>query len=197
MAPLNEQQLEQIRDERRELILSAALRVFSRRGVVGTKMSMIAAEAGISHGLLYHYFKSKDELLLTLVRQAMDGAQEAMESLRLLPGSAFEKIRGYAREILDEEGWPYFQLLHHVRTSEGVPEEVKGLIARYSMDAYIAQLTPLFVEAQADGDMIAGDPAYLIACFLTVFAGLVTIVAQDAGYRIPEPDMLIRMFEVR
>lgn len=51
MAPLNEQQLEQIHDERREQIKKAALKVFARHGINGTKMSMIAAEAGISQGL--------------------------------------------------------------------------------------------------------------------------------------------------
>jgi len=62
LSPLSGEQLHQIRDERRGQIIQAAVNVFSRRGIIGTKMSMIAAEAGVSHGLVYHYFKTKDEL---------------------------------------------------------------------------------------------------------------------------------------
>ncbi|PUB10475.1 TetR family transcriptional regulator [Paenisporosarcina sp. OV554] len=60
MTQLNEPQPNNIHDERREQIKNAALKVFAHRGIIGTKMSMIAAEAGISQGLSYRYFKSKE-----------------------------------------------------------------------------------------------------------------------------------------
>lgn len=49
-------------DERREQIKKAARKVFAIKGIAGTKISMIAAEAGISQGLTYRYFQSKEEL---------------------------------------------------------------------------------------------------------------------------------------
>jgi TetR/AcrR family fatty acid metabolism transcriptional regulator len=52
-------------DKRRQ-ILDAAVRVFARRGFNGCRVSDIADEAGVAYGLVYHYFRSKDEVLDTL-----------------------------------------------------------------------------------------------------------------------------------
>jgi AcrR family transcriptional regulator len=194
LAPLNEEQLVKIRDERKDQIMAAALKVFSRRGVVGTKMSMIKEEAGISHGLLYHYFKSKDELFVTLIQSALDGAQQAMVDMKRQPGSPLEKFRALAVEMLDVGGAPYFQLMHQARTSDGVPEQAKQLIAKYSMDDYIDYLTPLLTEGQKAGEIVPGDPKKLISCFLTVFTGVMMLGSQENGvYPIPDVDMLMRI----
>lgn len=50
-------------EERREQILDSALRVFSQKGFAGASMRDIARECGITEGLIYHYFESKDQLL--------------------------------------------------------------------------------------------------------------------------------------
>jgi TetR/AcrR family transcriptional regulator, fatty acid metabolism regulator protein len=52
--------------DRRRQILDAAVRVFARRGFNGCRVSDIADEAGVAYGLVYHYFRSKDEVLDTL-----------------------------------------------------------------------------------------------------------------------------------
>lgn len=70
---------EKLEDRRRQL-LKAATRVFARKGYHATRIADIATEAGVAYGLVYHYFKNKDEILgsvfednwLTLVR-AMQG----------------------------------------------------------------------------------------------------------------------------
>jgi TetR/AcrR family transcriptional regulator, fatty acid metabolism regulator protein len=52
--------------DRRRQILDAAVRVFARRGFNGCRVSDIADEAGVAYGLVYHYFRSKDEVLDTI-----------------------------------------------------------------------------------------------------------------------------------
>jgi TetR/AcrR family transcriptional regulator, fatty acid metabolism regulator protein len=49
-------------DKRRQL-LEAAVRVFARKGFHASRVGDIAEEAGVAHGLLYHYFDSKDQVL--------------------------------------------------------------------------------------------------------------------------------------
>jgi TetR/AcrR family fatty acid metabolism transcriptional regulator len=51
--------------EKRRAILDAAVRVFARNGFHTSRVGDVAAEAGVAHGLLYHYFPSKEELLAT------------------------------------------------------------------------------------------------------------------------------------
>ncbi len=61
MAALTER-TQGVEDKRRQL-LEAAVRVFARKGYHASRVGDIAEEAGVAHGLLYHYFKSKDQVL--------------------------------------------------------------------------------------------------------------------------------------
>lgn len=63
MSPLSKEQFEAIREESKAKILDAALGLFTSKGFEYTSINNIATEAGISKGLIYNYFKSKDELL--------------------------------------------------------------------------------------------------------------------------------------
>lgn len=196
MPPLNEEQLQQIRDDRREQILAAALKVFARRGIIGTKMSMISTEAGISQGLMYRYFKSKDELFTTLVKQAIEGSVSGTEQIHQMPGSPLEKLTKLTEEILDEDGQLYFMLMHQARTSEEVPDEAKELLKGATMEMYVAMLRPLFEEGQKNGEFAEGDISELISCYFTVVSGLMTLnVPSLVGYEMPRVELLMKMFK--
>jgi TetR/AcrR family transcriptional regulator, fatty acid metabolism regulator protein len=54
--------------DRRRQILEAAVHVFAKKGFHASRVGDIAEEAGIAYGLVYHYFKSKEELLETIFR---------------------------------------------------------------------------------------------------------------------------------
>lgn len=70
MSPKSEQQFEKIRKASRENILDAALKLFSSKGYFNTSTRQIAKQADISNGLLYNYFKSKEELLIEIVNKS-------------------------------------------------------------------------------------------------------------------------------
>ena len=55
--------------DKRRVILAAAVRVFAEKGYHTCRVGDIAEEAGIAHGLLYHYFASKEEVLETVFRE--------------------------------------------------------------------------------------------------------------------------------
>jgi AcrR family transcriptional regulator len=185
--------LQQIRDERKEQITEAALRVFARRGIIGTKMSMIASEAGISTGLLYRYFNSKDELFTTLVQQAIDESITGIKSIYQIPGSPLDKIKILTAEILNEGSQLYFMLMHHARTSEEVPLTAKKLIEENTMETYIDILEPLFIEGQKKGELAEDNPSELISCYLSLLSGLMTLNIQgDENYQMPKVDLLLR-----
>jgi AcrR family transcriptional regulator len=56
-------------DRRREEMLSTGLRLFAERGFRSTTIADIAAATGTAHGLVYHYFRSKDELLSAILER--------------------------------------------------------------------------------------------------------------------------------
>ena len=63
------------------LILDAAVRVFARQGFNGCRVSDIADEAGVAYGLVYHYFRSKDEVLDTLFLERWNVLLEAIREI--------------------------------------------------------------------------------------------------------------------
>lgn len=67
-------------EDRREHILQAAMRVFARKGFMRARNKDIADEAGITPGLIYHYFKSKEALL-----EAVIGSYSAIQVIRENP----------------------------------------------------------------------------------------------------------------
>ena len=71
MSPRTETQFEEIRENRRKQIMDVALELFADKGYNNTSISRIATEAKISKGLMYNYFKSKDDLLLNIFDDGM------------------------------------------------------------------------------------------------------------------------------
>jgi len=55
-------------EDKRQAILEATLRLISKNGFHGTAMSKVAQEAGVSAGIIYHYFDSKDDLMNELYK---------------------------------------------------------------------------------------------------------------------------------
>jgi TetR/AcrR family transcriptional regulator, fatty acid metabolism regulator protein len=56
-------------DDKRRLILDAAVRVFARQGYEPSRVGDVAKEAGVAYGLVYHYFGSKDAVLEAVFRE--------------------------------------------------------------------------------------------------------------------------------
>jgi AcrR family transcriptional regulator len=61
-----------MREEKKALIMDVALRHFADEGYFKTTITHIARHAGISKGLLYNYFESKEELLITIINRSID-----------------------------------------------------------------------------------------------------------------------------
>lgn len=69
MSPRTSTQYEAIRQEKRKVILDAALELFAENGFHATSISMIAKKAAISKGLIYNYFESKNDILEEIIDQ--------------------------------------------------------------------------------------------------------------------------------
>ncbi len=76
-----------------ERIVAAAERLFAREGFHATGMRAIARAAGVSIGAIYHYFKSKDDILCAIVRQEIEHRRRFLERLRQEGLSVPEQIK--------------------------------------------------------------------------------------------------------
>jgi AcrR family transcriptional regulator len=86
--------------EKRKLILDAAIRVFAERGYHGSRVGDIAEDAGVAHGLLYHYFASKDDVLRTIFTENWGELIVRFRAVEAADEPAPEKLEGIAKILL-------------------------------------------------------------------------------------------------
>ena len=87
-------------EEKRRVILDAAVRVFAHKGFHTSRVGDIASEAGVAHGLLYHYFSSKDEVLETIFRENWSVLVERIHAVEDSGEPAREQLRHVAAILL-------------------------------------------------------------------------------------------------
>jgi AcrR family transcriptional regulator len=79
MSPRSAKQFDDIRKQKKELIMETALELFAENGFHATSMSQIAKKAGISKGLTYNYFESKKEILEELIQSGFETIFETLD----------------------------------------------------------------------------------------------------------------------
>ncbi len=86
--------------DKRKLILDAAVRVFAEHGYHGARVGDIAKDAGVAHGLLYHYFASKDEVLRTIFVENWGELIARFRAVEAAAEPAEAKLEGIAKILL-------------------------------------------------------------------------------------------------
>jgi len=79
MSPRTSTQYEAIRQEKRKVILESALELFAENGFHATSMSMIAKKGGISKGLAYNYFESKNDILEEIIDEGFHQVHDLLD----------------------------------------------------------------------------------------------------------------------
>ncbi len=87
-------------EEKRRLILDAAVCVFARKGYHTCRVGDIAEEAGVAYGLVYHYFSSKEEVLETIFRETWSELLQAFKDVEESGQPAREQLRQVAAILL-------------------------------------------------------------------------------------------------
>ncbi|HEX8909266.1 MAG TPA: TetR/AcrR family transcriptional regulator [Anaeromyxobacteraceae bacterium] len=87
--------------EKRRAILHAAVRVFAERGYHGCRIADVARQAGVAYGLVYHYFRNKDQLLASVCDEQWTIFIRALRAASEGPGSAGEQLAGVCRFAVD------------------------------------------------------------------------------------------------
>lgn len=157
----------------RERILDAAAVVFARKGLAGGRVTDVAARAGLSHGLVHHYFGSKADLHRALVERTMAGADALPRAARERPGTAWERLAWYVETALMGARFApeQFFLVAETTMNETVDPAVRDLVEKKGAEGR-ALLAALVADAQAEGTARAGDPHALATHVLAAVTGL-------------------------
>lgn len=144
---------EDLRAFRREAIIAAATRVFALKGVANAKVKDIAEAAQLSHGLLYHYFSSKEAVFEALVEHMMAEVEEKLEMGDCSPLDCLTRLMCARRQQLESE---------HVDTTSVVMQAIvqghalsDGL--KLQLEGHLRRLTGRICgwieQAQREGDI--------------------------------------------
>ena len=118
---------------RRDVILNAALKEFSMKGFDGASTNIIAKEAGISKGLMFHYINSKKDLFLFLYDYCTDKInKEYLDAMNFNERDIFERLRqSYILqiELLQQHPWIFdFIKITGMTNSDEINKNLEGKV---------------------------------------------------------------------
>ncbi|HOV69050.1 MAG TPA: TetR/AcrR family transcriptional regulator [Clostridia bacterium] len=195
----NHEQNEKMRNERREAILKEALRQFAQKGLSATKISDIAEGVGMSQGLLYHYFGSKEEIFAELIAASLDKLSKAVINLHQMELPAVEKIKLAVEELVktiktSDDFCQTCMLIAQATNSNAIPQEARELIDKMRDFPYI-ELSKVMAKGIEEGNIVDADPYELAVLFWTSINGLAIYRATRGKIaKIPEAGIIIKMF---
>jgi TetR/AcrR family transcriptional regulator, fatty acid metabolism regulator protein len=147
--------------DKRERILAAAERIFARHGFFAARVSEIAKEAGVADGTIYLYFKSKDDLLISLFESRMKQVNEALRAA--IAGRApVEQLHAFIRtylQLVADEPAAAEVLTIELRQSSKFMKEYENP----EFVDFLRMLGGIIAEGQARGELDAKIPSHIAA----------------------------------
>jgi len=163
--------------DKHELLLRAAATVFAHRGFTATRISDIAAEAGVGKGTVYEYFSSKDELYFSVCEWINRDIRTRVDRLLATEASVVEQLRALLREaaaIVVEQRELYPSSLDFWAASRGTSAEHRFADAtNVQYRTYRALIAELIRKGQRTGEFRREPDADGVATLLVgTFDGL-------------------------
>jgi len=153
--------------EKRRAILHAAVRVFAEKGYHGCRIADVARQAGVAYGLVYHYFRNKEELLENVFAEQWAIFIAAIRAIREGPGSASERLAGVCRFAVDvfktAPAAVRVLLLEVART----PNVMRAGSTRQTFEQAVRLVADMVREGQEGGELRrSADPLVAAAALL-------------------------------
>ncbi|MGE6370859.1 TetR/AcrR family transcriptional regulator [Planococcus kocurii] len=172
--------------------------MFSRRGLIATKINDIAKEAGLSHGLVYHYFNSKDEILTTLIERALEGSKYVVHLASQQNLSPIDQLHWLMKTILtglSNDGAYLFLLTVQAFTSDTVPEQVKEMLTSKSTSTFEGIL-PIILAGQQAVQIVKEDPTKLSSSYFAMIQCISLQQVQQIDQLTPsDADLILKIFK--
>jgi len=189
---------EQIKNLRKTAILEAAKVVFARYGIDGAKVDDIAARAGVSKGLVYFYYKGKEDLLFNLLKEEFDKLHNFIEEIRRNKSEFTAKLQRLVSGVLEyfEENREFFCIFTPGRggfTKERRPNLIKRVLPRYMKTFDL--LSKFLQEGIDQGVLRPIDPMFMAHILQGMLHALVVqwLLAKDLSLKKYAP-LIVEVF---
>ncbi|MFS0556557.1 TetR/AcrR family transcriptional regulator [Brevibacillus sp. 179-C9.3 HS] len=192
--PRTKEQYEQMRNATKQKIQSAAMQLFVQKGFGSTNVQDIADTAGISIGLLYRHYKSKEILFDELVDYALAGMSKNIDFFEsgVSPKQLMEQFVNeiYNDMMTGEEFANLLILMAQSFQSAGGTSVKQDEVARLSDNMFRAT-AKLIKKGQELGEFRLGDPDEMVVFFYATLHGLATMKLMiKNSFTMPSPSIL-------
>jgi len=183
-----------VSEERQAQIIESAINVFARRGFANTRMEDVAAEAGLSKGLLYWYFKSKEEIIIAIADLLFGVEFRKMQKLSIEDQTAGACLESFLDIFLDD-------LRGMLKVAPVIYEfyalAFRNATVRRVMQAYlnrfVAILEPIVRYGIENGEFTPGDSRQITIAIGAALEGTLLLWAYAPEMVQPEEQLRLSM----
>ena len=176
------------KEMRRKQIMFKALELFIYKGFSETKISDIAESLGISTGLLFHYYESKEKLYEELV---LMGAEQSKYSEQVEYDDPIDYFTNFINMLFTaakQQPWVYqmFMLMEQARRPN-MPENIRNIALSVNKVDFAADIIR---KGQENGSIKDGDPVALSFAFWCSVQGVMQLHLAAPEYPLPKAEWL-------
>lgn len=189
--PRTKEANEFVRQKRIKQILSTSLRLYCLKGIANVTMDEIAKNAKVSHGLVYHYFKDKEEICKTLIEEGktkfeqfavIGSKKEGAEFFEFLTKNVIEALKAG-----EEYAFYCYFFLSLKFNVEHYDENENNKLYQY--------IVRQFQKAQDEGKFQKGDSLEFMYCYFTLLITVArtVITSKKKSPKIPSAEVIMNL----
>lgn len=181
------------KENRQKQILEIALDLFVEKGFASTKITDIAEAAGMSKGLMFNYFSSKEKLYETLVWSGIQKSKALFDSTDDEPLAFFTHAAEMILNGAKHNSFvaKMFVLMNDASRGNILPVELRRSIQRDN----IRKSAEVILEGQRCGTIREGDPEALASTFWAAIMGVCQLAVQNPDFTYPEPEWIVNIIK--
>lgn len=188
------------RQEQREIrkkdILSSALSLFSKKGYSATKIADIAKSVGMSAGLLFHYFESKEVLYRELIVTGIKFVEEKTAHLIKEPIGYFECATAMIIDLFKSniQAAQLYKLIRNSLKTDALPEQLKAYIKEVFV-SFLKLNEEKMIAGQLQGTIKSGDPKALTMLLFSCIDGVAESYLMNPELPLPQSEWIVDLIK--
>jgi AcrR family transcriptional regulator len=137
-------------------LIKAATRLFQARGIRAVSLTEIAEEVGVTKAALYHYFRSRDDLLRAVFSDWLKHDIEKLSAVMSTPGTARDRLRAYVRHHISciTDNIELYGLSFSAESE--LPEEVRDEFRKFKRESDLV-VQEILREGMRSGEFVSSD----------------------------------------
>lgn len=180
--PKTKEQNEKIKSQRKQAIITSALELFATKGFENTSIDDIAKFVNCSHGLIYHYYKSKYEILDVILVFGEKWVNSFLIEQLSIEGNAYDKVLNLTEKLIvslsnDKKLSNYFKVVLEAIIFQQTKTE-STLFDKLINSQHFSRLIEIINQGKEEGIFINKDTDKLLKYYLMILKGILVDAIQ-------------------